>query len=168
MISFGFSFCFLFSLWSGLSAAYKLKLQGLNVTVFEADGRVGGKLRSISRDGLIWDEGANTMVLVRHMKSSISLFYRNMYSYSEEMLLSCCAYIDKFYLVGRLKVRHLLGFCSTILDLGISNNLYDLFFLFWIQYVNLPLYLFLVSASAIICFFEHSECFFITSSSCQI
>ncbi|KAL1564292.1 protoporphyrinogen oxidase, mitochondrial isoform X2 [Salvia divinorum] len=46
---------------SGLSAAYKLKLQGLNVTVFEADGRVGGKLRSVSRDGLIWDEGANTM-----------------------------------------------------------------------------------------------------------
>lgn len=33
------------------------------MTVFEADGRPGGKLRSISRDGLIWDEGANTMVL---------------------------------------------------------------------------------------------------------
>ncbi|KAL8475278.1 hypothetical protein ACS0TY_028094 [Phlomoides rotata] len=46
---------------SGLSAAYKLKLHGLNVTVFEADGRAGGKLRSISQDGLIWDEGANTM-----------------------------------------------------------------------------------------------------------
>ncbi|KAL3526306.1 hypothetical protein ACH5RR_010962 [Cinchona calisaya] len=46
---------------SGLAAAYKLKLQGLNVTVFEADQRVGGKLRSVSRDGLIWDEGANTM-----------------------------------------------------------------------------------------------------------
>ncbi|KAL7140620.1 hypothetical protein ABFS83_08G001000 [Erythranthe nasuta] len=46
---------------SGLSAAYKLKLHGLNVTVFEADGRSGGKLRSISHDGLIWDEGANTM-----------------------------------------------------------------------------------------------------------
>ncbi|KAI3474985.1 hypothetical protein Pfo_030296 [Paulownia fortunei] len=46
---------------SGLSAAYKLKLHGLNVTVFEADGRAGGKLRSISHDGLIWDEGANTM-----------------------------------------------------------------------------------------------------------
>ncbi|KAG8384934.1 hypothetical protein BUALT_Bualt04G0169800 [Buddleja alternifolia] len=46
---------------SGLSAAYKLKLNGLNVTVFEADGRAGGKLRTISRDGLIWDEGANTM-----------------------------------------------------------------------------------------------------------
>ncbi|XP_073143017.1 protoporphyrinogen oxidase, mitochondrial [Henckelia pumila] len=46
---------------SGLSAAYKLKLQGLNVTVFEADGRAGGMLRSVSHDGLIWDEGANTM-----------------------------------------------------------------------------------------------------------
>ncbi|KAK6155277.1 hypothetical protein DH2020_009525 [Rehmannia glutinosa] len=46
---------------SGLSAAYKLKLHGLNVTVFEADGRAGGKLRSISHNGLIWDEGANTM-----------------------------------------------------------------------------------------------------------
>ncbi|KAH7577219.1 hypothetical protein JRO89_XS01G0223200 [Xanthoceras sorbifolium] len=46
---------------SGLAAAYKLKSHGLNVMVFEAEGRAGGKLRSISRDGLIWDEGANTM-----------------------------------------------------------------------------------------------------------
>ncbi|XP_073286877.1 protoporphyrinogen oxidase, mitochondrial-like [Primulina huaijiensis] len=46
---------------SGLSAAYKLKLQGLNVTVFEADDRAGGMLKSVSHDGLIWDEGANTM-----------------------------------------------------------------------------------------------------------
>ncbi|XP_073310812.1 protoporphyrinogen oxidase, mitochondrial-like isoform X2 [Primulina huaijiensis] len=46
---------------SGLSAAYKLKLQGLNVTVFEADGRAGGKLKTVAHDGLIWDEGANTM-----------------------------------------------------------------------------------------------------------
>ncbi|XP_058187167.1 protoporphyrinogen oxidase, mitochondrial isoform X2 [Rhododendron vialii] len=46
---------------SGLAAAYKLKLHGLNCTVFEAEGRAGGKLRSISQDGLIWDEGANTM-----------------------------------------------------------------------------------------------------------
>ncbi|XVF13939.1 hypothetical protein REPUB_Repub09cG0013100 [Reevesia pubescens] len=46
---------------SGLSAAYKLKSHGLNVTVFEAEGRAGGKLRSVSREGLIWDEGANTM-----------------------------------------------------------------------------------------------------------
>ncbi|XP_059669999.1 protoporphyrinogen oxidase, mitochondrial [Cornus florida] len=46
---------------SGLAAAYKLKLHGLNVTIFEAEGRAGGKLQSISHDGLIWDEGANTM-----------------------------------------------------------------------------------------------------------
>ncbi|XP_071710133.1 protoporphyrinogen oxidase, mitochondrial [Rutidosis leptorrhynchoides] len=46
---------------SGLAAAYKLKVHGLNVTVYEADERAGGKLRSISQDGLIWDEGANTM-----------------------------------------------------------------------------------------------------------
>nr|XP_048323079.1 protoporphyrinogen oxidase 2-like isoform X2 [Ziziphus jujuba var. spinosa] len=46
---------------SGLAAAYKLKSHGLNVTVFEAGGRTGGKLRSVSHDGLIWDEGANTM-----------------------------------------------------------------------------------------------------------
>jgi len=41
-----------------------LKSQGLHVTVFESEGRAGGKLRSVSRDGLIWDEGANTMVNV--------------------------------------------------------------------------------------------------------
>lgn len=46
---------------SGLAAAYKLKSKGVNVTVFEADGRVGGKLRSVMHNGLIWDEGANTM-----------------------------------------------------------------------------------------------------------
>ncbi|XP_028771420.1 protoporphyrinogen oxidase, mitochondrial-like isoform X1 [Neltuma alba] len=46
---------------SGLAAAYKLKSHGLDVTVFEAQERAGGKLRSVSQDGLIWDEGANTM-----------------------------------------------------------------------------------------------------------
>ncbi|KAJ8750119.1 hypothetical protein K2173_014034 [Erythroxylum novogranatense] len=46
---------------SGLAAAYKLKSRGLKVTVFEAEGRAGGKLRSVSDQGLIWDEGANTM-----------------------------------------------------------------------------------------------------------
>ncbi|CAI0457538.1 unnamed protein product [Linum tenue] len=46
---------------SGLAAAYKLRSRGYNVTVFEAECSAGGKLRSVSRDGLIWDEGANTM-----------------------------------------------------------------------------------------------------------
>lgn len=46
---------------SGLSAAYKLKSSGLRVTLFEAEERAGGRIRSNSQDGLIWDEGANTM-----------------------------------------------------------------------------------------------------------
>lgn len=46
---------------SGLAAAYKLKIHGLNVTVFEAKGKAGGKLQSVSQNGLVWDEGANTM-----------------------------------------------------------------------------------------------------------
>ncbi|KAL2320270.1 hypothetical protein Fmac_029239 [Flemingia macrophylla] len=46
---------------SGLAAAYKLKSHGLDVTVFEAEERAGGRLKSVYRDGLIWDEGANTM-----------------------------------------------------------------------------------------------------------
>lgn len=53
---------FFLSCSSGLAAAYKLKSHGLNVMVFEAEERAGGKLRSVSKDGLIWDEGANTMV----------------------------------------------------------------------------------------------------------
>lgn len=46
---------------SGLAAAYKLHLNGLSVTVFEADERAGGKLKTVSENGLVWDEGANTM-----------------------------------------------------------------------------------------------------------
>ncbi|THU53367.1 hypothetical protein C4D60_Mb10t13650 [Musa balbisiana] len=46
---------------SGLAAAYKLKSNGLKVTLFEAEERAGGKIKSSSENGLIWDEGANTM-----------------------------------------------------------------------------------------------------------
>lgn len=46
---------------SGLAAAYKLKSNGLSVTLFEADSRAGGKLKTVVKDGFIWDEGANTM-----------------------------------------------------------------------------------------------------------
>lgn len=53
---------FLLHFSSGLAAAYKLKTHGLNVTLYEAEGRAGGKLRTVSHGGLIWDEGANTMV----------------------------------------------------------------------------------------------------------
>ncbi|RZC74656.1 hypothetical protein C5167_050137 [Papaver somniferum] len=53
---------------SGLAAAYKLKSQGINVTVFEAEEKAGGKLRSVSRDGLIWDEGANKMPISQNKR----------------------------------------------------------------------------------------------------
>ncbi|GJN27211.1 hypothetical protein PR202_gb15210 [Eleusine coracana subsp. coracana] len=47
---------------SGLAAAYRLRKSGVNVTVFEAGDRAGGKIRSNSEGGFLWDEGANTMV----------------------------------------------------------------------------------------------------------
>ena len=50
------------SIISGLAAAYKLKSNGFRVVVFEAEERAGGKIRSGFQEGLIWDEGANTMV----------------------------------------------------------------------------------------------------------
>lgn len=68
---------------SGLAAAYKLKSHGLNVTVFEADGRAGGKLRSVSHNGLIWDEGANTMteseMEVRNLLDDLGLREKQQY-----------------------------------------------------------------------------------------
>jgi protoporphyrinogen oxidase len=47
---------------SGLAAAYRLRKSGVNVTVFEAADRAGGKIRTNSEAGFLWDEGANTMV----------------------------------------------------------------------------------------------------------
>ncbi|KAJ1271647.1 hypothetical protein BS78_06G142700 [Paspalum vaginatum] len=46
---------------SGLAAAYRLRRSGVNVTVFEAADRAGGKIRTNSEAGFLWDEGANTM-----------------------------------------------------------------------------------------------------------
>ncbi|KAF8715165.1 hypothetical protein HU200_027720 [Digitaria exilis] len=46
---------------SGLAAAYRLRKSGVNVTVFEAADRAGGKIRTNSEGGFLWDEGANTM-----------------------------------------------------------------------------------------------------------
>ncbi|WVZ86209.1 hypothetical protein U9M48_033030 [Paspalum notatum var. saurae] len=46
---------------SGLAAAYRLRRSGVSVTVFEAADRAGGKIRTNSEAGFLWDEGANTM-----------------------------------------------------------------------------------------------------------
>lgn len=61
---------------SGLAAAYKLRKSGVRVTVFEAADRAGGKIRSNSESGFLWDEGANTMVsafFVVHWESEVVL-----------------------------------------------------------------------------------------------
>lgn len=46
---------------SGLAAAYRLKAEGVAVTVFEAENHSGGKITSFSEDGFIWEKGPNTM-----------------------------------------------------------------------------------------------------------
>eukprot|EP00249_Psilotum_nudum_P010281 c22447_g1_i1 orf=364-1857(-) len=46
---------------SGLTAAYRLKAEGVAVTVFEAEDGTGGKIRSVSQGGLTWERGPNTM-----------------------------------------------------------------------------------------------------------
>ncbi|XP_056176589.1 protoporphyrinogen oxidase, mitochondrial isoform X2 [Syzygium oleosum] len=68
---------------SGLAAAYKLKSNGVNVTVYEAEGKIGGKLRSVLQGGLIWDEGANTMteseVEVRNLLDELGIREKQQY-----------------------------------------------------------------------------------------
>ncbi|CAN6449116.1 unnamed protein product [Victoria cruziana] len=46
---------------SGLVAAYQLKSHGLKVTLFESNEHPGGKITTHSENGIIWEEGANTM-----------------------------------------------------------------------------------------------------------
>lgn len=46
---------------SGLAAAYRLKAEGVAVTVFEAESNSGGKIKSFSEDGFVWEKGPNTM-----------------------------------------------------------------------------------------------------------
>ncbi|GJN02504.1 hypothetical protein PR202_ga19863 [Eleusine coracana subsp. coracana] len=66
---------------SGLAAAYRLRKSGVNVTVFEAGDRAGGKIRSNSEGGFLWDEGANTMVS--------ALFVFVAWNLRAEMVLQC-------------------------------------------------------------------------------
>ncbi|WCJ27491.1 Protoporphyrinogen oxidase 2 [Euphorbia peplus] len=72
---------------SGLAAAYKLKSHGFKVTVFEAQKRPGGKLRSVSRDAFIWDEGANTMtaseIEVRNLIRDLGLHEKQQFPISQ-------------------------------------------------------------------------------------
>lgn len=46
---------------AGLTAAFQLREQGLDVTVFEASAHVGGKIRSERADGYLIEHGPNTV-----------------------------------------------------------------------------------------------------------
>jgi oxygen-dependent protoporphyrinogen oxidase len=47
---------------TGLTAAFYLKRKGIPVTVYEADDRVGGVIRSVRRDGYLAEFGPNTIL----------------------------------------------------------------------------------------------------------
>lgn len=67
---------------SGLVAAHRLRKSGVRVTVFEADDRAGGKIRTNSDSGFLWDEGANTMV---------SAFFLLLLTRKSEVVTPCIA-----------------------------------------------------------------------------
>lgn len=47
---------------TGLTAAYRLRQQGLAVTVYEASPRVGGVIQTTRRDGFLAEHGPNTLL----------------------------------------------------------------------------------------------------------
>ena len=47
---------------TGLTAAFYLKRQGVQVTVYEASGRVGGVIQSVRKDGFLAEFGPNTIL----------------------------------------------------------------------------------------------------------
>lgn len=47
---------------TGLTAAFYLKRKGIPVTLYEASGRVGGVIQSVSQDGYIAEFGPNTIL----------------------------------------------------------------------------------------------------------
>jgi protoporphyrinogen/coproporphyrinogen III oxidase len=60
---------------SGLACAYNLQKAGFDVTVFEKETQVGGRMRSREKDGLMFDIGANHLIpLYTHMRSYFDEF----------------------------------------------------------------------------------------------
>lgn len=60
---------------SGLAAAYRLRQRGADVTVFERNGWVGGRTRSVRKGGFTFDVGALVMLPT----------YRNVYALIREL-----------------------------------------------------------------------------------
>jgi len=47
---------------TGLTAAFYLKRQGIDVTVYESSDRVGGVIQSLRQDGYLAEFGPNTIL----------------------------------------------------------------------------------------------------------
>lgn len=116
-----------YNCWSGLAAAYKLKSHGFDVTVLEAEGRAGGKLRSVSYNGLIWDEGANTMVsllvLIYGRVCKFVLYSLNQCWVTMNVYCNDYANIEFLWPLCRLRVKLRSKLCWIIWGFEKSNNL---------------------------------------------
>ena len=69
---------------SGLTCAYNLKQAGFDVTVFEKENQVGGRMRTHIKDGYHFDIGANHLVpLYTHMRKYIEAFGLEWYAFND-------------------------------------------------------------------------------------
>lgn len=62
---------------AGLSAAIRLRAQGHEVTVFEANDYVGGKLHAISLNGYRFDLGPSLFTMPQYVDALFELFDEN-------------------------------------------------------------------------------------------
>src|SRR3974390_3110641 len=69
---------------TGLTAAFQLQRRNLPVTVYEADGRVGGVIQSVREKGYLAEFGPNTILetspKIRALVEDAGLGQRRLYS----------------------------------------------------------------------------------------
>jgi oxygen-dependent protoporphyrinogen oxidase len=69
---------------TGLTTAFELRREGLSVTLYEADARVGGVIQSIRKDGYLAEFGPNTILetspLIGALVNDLGLAGRRLYS----------------------------------------------------------------------------------------
>ena len=69
---------------TGLTTAFRLRQQGVSVTVYEAGGRVGGVIQSLRQDGFLAEFGPNTILetspIIGSLVRDLGLESRRLYS----------------------------------------------------------------------------------------
>lgn len=65
----------------GLATAIRLRSQGLEVKLFEASPKVGGKLGEIKQDGYRWDSGPSLFTMPQFLEELFALFGKKMADY---------------------------------------------------------------------------------------